>query len=682
MSTPNLASLVERLARPRRIGFFGHRGVGKTTLLTMLYRESISGRLPGLRLAAADERTAKYLAEKILEIESGQAAKPTLEPTELRFHLFNAGAKIELVLLDYQGDLPEGSDEGVEASQHGERNRPFLRDCDAVFLCLDASRLSSLNAKPSPEQEVAALVAAYRAVQEPDLPPRPMALVVTKAEYIVDAGSLVAIRSLLEQALEHSGQDFAERCKWHGVFAVSSMGRRNVSGTLSPQGLEPALQWLVHAMTAQDLLRFDVVHQSKSASHIEQAARAICQNYPEVPKAQEALRAARSRRWSKRIRRVGIGIGMVLVVVFGAWAYDALGWTQFQRNLVANDDATTQRRLWDDYRFWYPTRFIFNAEALQREQEALARQAEKERSTPTLDPTKQDPKIAEALARLESLESLDEAMRLVDALANRDHPAETKEEIAKRRALIVQKIDRRNFAHAKEHSTKNPKSYAERLTKYQTYLEQHPTGDHAHEAREELAKVVKEWDRAEYQEIREAFFKNPSELDEHRKRGEAYLKSHTKGEFRPRISELLAWCDKVSQPNDYTLTLKSGSFSKANATFTNKPAAMFSWGPSLSVQLEVGGKSYGPSTIVKNTYTPTWDYEFPRKIRWKLGDEVRISVTDNYFWKRKVGDISFSTDPLAFAKLNGEVELKLGKLTFSSDFSLPNLPPVALPKAD
>ena len=47
-------ALAERLCRPQRIGVFGHRGVGKTTLLTMLYREAVSGRLPELRLAAAD----------------------------------------------------------------------------------------------------------------------------------------------------------------------------------------------------------------------------------------------------------------------------------------------------------------------------------------------------------------------------------------------------------------------------------------------------------------------------------------------------------------------------------------------------------------------------------------------------------------------------------------------------
>src|SRR4051794_41791538 len=64
-------TLAEQLCRPQRVGVFGHRGVGKTTLLTMLYREAVGGRLPGLRLAAADARTANHLSDKIAPLEGG-----------------------------------------------------------------------------------------------------------------------------------------------------------------------------------------------------------------------------------------------------------------------------------------------------------------------------------------------------------------------------------------------------------------------------------------------------------------------------------------------------------------------------------------------------------------------------------------------------------------------------------
>src|SRR5438477_12019497 len=96
------AALAERLCRPQRVGVFGHRGVGKTTLLTMLYREAVGGRLPGLRLAAADARTAENLSDKILLLESGQRLPATLAETDLRFHLYHGNTRLELLVKDYQ----------------------------------------------------------------------------------------------------------------------------------------------------------------------------------------------------------------------------------------------------------------------------------------------------------------------------------------------------------------------------------------------------------------------------------------------------------------------------------------------------------------------------------------------------------------------------------------------------
>src|SRR5262245_40858373 len=96
--------LAERVCRPQRIGIFGHRGVGKTTLLTMLYREAVNGRWRDLRLAAADARTAQYLADKILQLEAGQRLPATLAETYLRLHLYYRGSRIEILVKDYQGE--------------------------------------------------------------------------------------------------------------------------------------------------------------------------------------------------------------------------------------------------------------------------------------------------------------------------------------------------------------------------------------------------------------------------------------------------------------------------------------------------------------------------------------------------------------------------------------------------
>src|SRR6516225_1813053 len=103
-TTSPTIQLSERLSRPQRIGVFGRRGAGKTTLLTMFYREAVGGRLPGLRLAAADARTANYLADKVLQLEAGEPLPATLGETELRFHLYYQNGRVELLFKDYQGE--------------------------------------------------------------------------------------------------------------------------------------------------------------------------------------------------------------------------------------------------------------------------------------------------------------------------------------------------------------------------------------------------------------------------------------------------------------------------------------------------------------------------------------------------------------------------------------------------
>ena len=87
--TSRLDILEARITGPKRVALFGHRNVGKTTLLAMFYREASSGRVPGLRMAAANPRSAEYLAEKIAQIESGEPMAGSLAETELslgRYH--------------------------------------------------------------------------------------------------------------------------------------------------------------------------------------------------------------------------------------------------------------------------------------------------------------------------------------------------------------------------------------------------------------------------------------------------------------------------------------------------------------------------------------------------------------------------------------------------------------------
>ena len=100
-------------------------------------------------------------------------------------------------------------------------------------------------------------------------------------------------------------------------------------------------------------------------------------------------------------------------------------------------------------------------------------------------------------------------------------------------------------------------------------------------------------------------------------------------QFTAAATELLRWTERVTAIGEYRVILGDGHFDK-------KVARFFSLGPDLSVELEVAGIRYGPSIITVNQYDPQWNYEFPRRIRWKLGDPVRIIVTDHDYWRRNV----------------------------------------------
>src|SRR4051812_29461540 len=173
----HLDALEDRLTGPRRIGLFGHRNVGKTTLLAMFYREASSGHVPGLRLAAADPSSAEYLAEKIAQIESGEPPAGTLAETELRLRLYHGPARFELIVKDYQGEhVTLGSDEPIQA---------FFADCDAVLLCLDPEGSANPAERRRRQQEVESLLERYIDRSADGTAGRPVALLLTKFDRVL-----------------------------------------------------------------------------------------------------------------------------------------------------------------------------------------------------------------------------------------------------------------------------------------------------------------------------------------------------------------------------------------------------------------------------------------------------------------------------------------------------------------
>jgi hypothetical protein len=86
---------------------------------------------------------------------------------------------------------------------------------------------------------------------------------------------------------------------------------------------------------------------------------------------------------------------------------------------------------------------------------------------------------------------------------------------------------------------------------------------------------------------------------------------------------------------------------------------------------------YGPSSVIRDNHRPIWDYTFPRRIGWKLGDPITIRIIDYDWSANEVYTLnSRPGDPLAMRLLSGTVRPAKGgttTLVFSSDFAMPSL---------
>jgi hypothetical protein len=708
------SAVAERLGRPQRIGVFGHRGVGKTTLLTLLYREAVGGRLPDLRLAAADARTADYLSDKILALEGGQALPATLGETDLRFHLYHKGARLDLLFKDYQG-------EHVELGR-SEPIRDFLRDCDAVWLCLDAGGLDDQAVRLRREQEAEQVVEDYLAVEAVAALHRPMALVLTKADLMPAAAEVDAFAAqrlaMTRHALEHHAPH-------PGHFAVSSLGSR-WPAALEPCGLDAPLAWLARALQAQDEARLNWLWSAGAAINVlERGVTAFAERYPESAAArmhQQRLRALRVRRFRRRIL-AGLGVAASLTLALGT--YDVVGRRNADQFAAEHSaDPAAVLASWRAFQDHHPTRALFQPSATEaedvrlrelaadaRRQECSARLAELRRhaADPDADPeaawqdfltfrasypeadvdadvhylrdtvkARHDEQVArkarQAYDALVSAgqQSTDLPLLLVQSDRWLRLYAGTPEEsdVRHRREALLARLDERDMEAARAYSAREPLNFQTRREHYQRYLDRHADGVFRAEAEAALKAIDADWDRHDFRVVRDQFLANPGDIPELVARCRSYLAVHPQGRFRDAAGELLRWSERVTAPADYKVTLRGGHFEKRIARF-------FSLGPDLSVELEVAGVRYGPSNITVNKYDPEWNYEFNRPVRWKLGDKVVIRVTDHDWKDRVVVEIaSEDGDPLAMRLLAGDVNSGPNRLTFASDFAMPTLPAI------
>ncbi len=711
------AVLAEKLCRPQRIGVFGHRGVGKTTLLTMMYREAVGGRLPELRLAAADARTANYLSDKILQLESGQALPATLAETDLRFHLYHGSVRLELLVKDYQG-------EHVELGRV-EPIGDFLRGCDAIFLCLDAATVSASADRLRRQQEVEQLVEQFLAVEPQRAMDRPVALVLTKADLLgVDAGDLDALTGQKFDMVRHALQ---AHCPHNGIFAVSSLGGPPHAGALQPRNLAGPLVWLANTLQAQDEARLERLWTLARGNLglLERCVACFVHRYPSAPAAVTYKRRLQELRWRRYRGRGLVAAAAAACLLVGVYAYDALGYystANFERQ--HGDEPTAVLQKWQSYQTWHPTRNVLRPGSSEREAERLrdlndrARQQQVEQklgelrrqaADPDADPeavwqlflgfrsahpevdvdgdlqqlrqvlkVRRDDRLGQRAQRAfdeliaaeqqtsDLLAQLGQADQFLRDFAGTPHEAE----VRRRRDAYLARLDDRDIEFARSYSARQPLNFQTRRESYQRYLDKHPDGASASEARAALTAIEAEWDRHDFRVVRDQFTHWPNDVGETVNRCRAYLAAHPNGQFKDAAADLLRWTEKVTSPQEYKVVAKG-------CVLDPKLAHYFSRGPDLSVEIEVAGVRYGPSQVVANRYDPDWDYEFPRKIRWKMGDPVRIRLVDHDWGQRVVVEVaSPDGDPFGLKLLTGEVWSGKSVVTFESDFAMPTLPKI------
>jgi GTPase SAR1 family protein len=366
-ATSQLDALEARLTEPKRIALFGHRNVGKTTLLAMLYREASHGRVPGLRMAAADAHTAEYLADKIAQIESGQPMAGSLAETELKLRLYHGPARLDLIVKDYQGEhVTLGSEEPIQE---------FFAGCDAVLLCLDPEGSAEPSERRRRQQEVENLLERYIERSDDLKLGRPIALLLTKFDRVIaglattnrefdpqTALSGEFIERLVDERYGMTQHTLAEHAPEGTIFAVSSFGLGTTGNrppaVIEPVGLEGPLSWLAEQLEARD--RADMTLLStlchNEPRRLERCISAYARRYPRSNRSfefREMLKGVRRKRRRRRAAKIAAVAILCLGLVAGSDFVAFQRAAAFERGSESTAPAVAKR--WSELLDWHPS---------------------------------------------------------------------------------------------------------------------------------------------------------------------------------------------------------------------------------------------------------------------------------------------------------------------------------------
>jgi TolA-binding protein len=256
----------------------------------------------------------------------------------------------------------------------------------------------------------------------------------------------------------------------------------------------------------------------------------------------------------------------------------------------------------------------------------------------------------------------------------RDHAESVyRSEALELRAELIRRIDDSDIERARSLEREQPSNFAARRQRFQEYLKIHSTGGrHVAEALDAIERADRERETHLYRVAFDHARAHPDDVATVAAHLREYLEIYPNGHHAADAKVYIEWWERISNPNDYTVTLRSAEIDPAVTK------VLAGAGPNLSVELWVNGIKYGPSPIVPDSAQPIWDYTFARKIRWRMGEPVVIRIIDNDWGQSYIQRFeSRPDDKLAMKLLAGKIAAAKGgknSITFRSDFAIPTLP--------
>ena len=585
----HLDQLERRLTGAKRIGLFGHRAVGKTTLLAMFYREAAHGRVPGVLLAAVEAKSALYLAEKIAQIESGEPPAGTLAETELRLRLYHGQARFDLIVKDYQGEhLTLGSDAPIHE---------FFADCDAVLLCLDPDSAAQPCDRQKRQQEIEQLLERYLEQSDDASTRRPVALVVTKYDQVLASGGPPPdqVERLVDQRYGMTRHALARHVPRSALFAVSSYGRDargdKPPAELHPLGLEAPLAWLADQLEESDREQLDWLWDlaPDDRPRLSRCVRAFEKRYPRSDQVIDFRR--RLNRLNRRhLRRSLVRLTAAAAFVAGCLAgYDAWGFHRALRFEREGNPAPAVEKHWSDLLAWHPSLPYFwprDAKRAARKRDewevkveglrvavgtdgpdAEVRLNALKEQAPELVPAIRDVEHARRLAlhdrrwkdlraaEVDAAEKPEETLEAVRAFLKEFPDSVHRPELAKWTvALTARATDRRDAADRNALTTLRragamPNAdLPEMVHQVKSFLDEHPQSRLRPEAEELLAGFVRRLDESHFEKARQATRQYPTNFALRIRKYQEYLDAHRSGgQF---VSEAMEAIDKIERERD------------------------------------------------------------------------------------------------------------------------------------